>query len=105
MGEFDDILGQDDPEKEHKKWIEENKTEEPTNKSFKTLNDTYQKSQRRWKLEAEVKEELKKRFDEAEKELIKEKLEFEQEYTVDFDDEILKETDLIMEFRKAIWRV
>jgi predicted phage gp36 major capsid-like protein len=82
-GEFDDILGQDDPEKKHKEWVEENKTGTPSNKSFKTLNDAYQKSQKRWKMEAEVKEELKERFEEAEKKLIKEKLEFEQEYTVD----------------------
>lgn len=88
-GEFDDILGQDDPEKKHKEWVEENKTETPSNKSFKTLNDAYQKSQKRWKMEAEVKEELKERFEEAEKKLMEQKQEFEQEYPMDF--EVLKD--------------
>ena len=85
MGEFDDILGEDDPEKEHKKWIEENKTEEPSNKSFKTLNDVYQKSQKRWKGEADVKEEITKRFEEAQKKLLREKMEFEQEYPPQYE--------------------
>ena len=49
-GNFDDILGQDDPEKEHKEWVEENKTESPSNKSFRVLNDAYQKSRpKHWK--------------------------------------------------------
>ena len=78
QGEFDDILGQDDPEREHKKWIEENKTETPSNKTFKDLSDVYNRSQKRWQIEEEVKEELRKRFDQAEKELMEEKKELEK---------------------------
>lgn len=50
-GDFDDILGKDAPGKE------ENKTDKPTNKSFRILNDAYQKAQKRWKIEEEVKKE------------------------------------------------
>lgn len=90
QGEFDDILGQDDPEKEHKEWIEENKTKEPAKKSFRTLSDVYQKAQKRWAVEKEIKEAVQKEmaesFERAKEKLENQKEEFEQEYMPDFDE-------------------
>lgn len=80
QGDFDDILGQDDPEKEHKEWVEENKTESPSHKSFRVLNDAYQKSQKRWAEEEELKEEFDYRYEKAKAKLNEQKEEFEKGY-------------------------
>ena len=78
QGEFDDILGQGDPEKKHKEWIDENATEKPASKSFRNLYEVYENVQEQWREEEILKEEFDKQFDQAKRDLAETKREFER---------------------------
>lgn len=84
--DFDDILGPDDPEKEHKKWMEANEkafhqTDKPASKSYRKLTGVYEKSMDKWEVEDGIRKQLQKemneRFERAKERLEEEKKELE----------------------------
>jgi len=80
-GEFDDILGEDVLEMEVLEMEDKDITDDAPELDkypFERVNDAYEKSQKRWEMEAEVKEELKERFEEAERKLMEQKKAFEK---------------------------
>ncbi len=72
QGEFDDILGPD-----YK--MEDDIIYDAPDDNNERLNDAYEKAQKRWGMEMEVKEELKKQFEQAQRELMEQKKMFDND--------------------------